>query len=78
LATSAHTTHKDADPSQAWYDYTGGSKVPDGHYWKVIYDLGPCIAHYLEQALLACIVQGWCPSKFAFTFLEMYHLFAYF
>ncbi|KAF8509710.1 hypothetical protein BU17DRAFT_77813 [Hysterangium stoloniferum] len=35
---------------------------PDGHYQKVIYGLGPCIADYPEQALLACIVQGWCPK----------------
>ncbi|KAF8522595.1 hypothetical protein BU17DRAFT_75141 [Hysterangium stoloniferum] len=33
---------------------------PDGHYRKVIYGLGPYIADYPEQALLACIVQGWC------------------
>ncbi|KAF8508678.1 hypothetical protein BU17DRAFT_77929 [Hysterangium stoloniferum] len=35
---------------------------PDGHYRKVIYGLGPYIANYPEQALLACIVQGWCPK----------------
>ncbi|KAF8871154.1 hypothetical protein CPB84DRAFT_1904820 [Gymnopilus junonius] len=34
----------------------------DGHYRKVIYGLGPYIADYPEQALLACIVQGWCPK----------------
>ena len=34
---------------------------PDGHFRKVIYGLGPYIADYPEQALLACIVQGWCP-----------------
>jgi hypothetical protein len=28
----------------------------DGHYWHVIYDLGPFIADYEEQVLLACIV----------------------
>ncbi|KAI1781999.1 hypothetical protein LXA43DRAFT_977802 [Ganoderma leucocontextum] len=33
----------------------------DGHFRKVIYGLGPYIADYPEQALLACIVQGWCP-----------------
>src|SRR5487761_1529730 len=33
----------------------------DGHFRKVIYGLGPYIANYPEQALLACIVQGWCP-----------------
>jgi hypothetical protein len=33
----------------------------DGYFQKVIYGLGPYIADYPEQALLACIVQGWCP-----------------
>jgi hypothetical protein len=34
----------------------------DGHYRRAIYGLGPYIADYPEQALLACIVQGWCPK----------------
>ena len=33
----------------------------DGHYCRTIYGPGPYIADYLEQVLLACIVQGWCP-----------------
>jgi Plavaka transposase len=37
-------------------------RFPDGHFRRVIYGLGPYIADYPEQALLACIVQGWCPS----------------
>ena len=32
----------------------------DGHFRRTIYGLGPYIADYPEQALLACIVQGWC------------------
>ncbi|KAG1765450.1 hypothetical protein EDD22DRAFT_978772 [Suillus occidentalis] len=32
----------------------------DGHYRHVIYGLGPYIADYEEQVLLACIVQRWC------------------
>nr|GAT57072.1 predicted protein [Mycena chlorophos] len=32
----------------------------DGHYRRVIYCLGPYIADYPEQVLLACVVQGWC------------------
>ncbi|OCH87368.1 hypothetical protein OBBRIDRAFT_850015 [Obba rivulosa] len=32
----------------------------DQHLRRVIYGLGPYIADYPEQALLACIVQGWC------------------
>ncbi|KAI0352294.1 hypothetical protein OH77DRAFT_1561893 [Trametes cingulata] len=37
-------------------------RCSDGNYRKVIYGLGPYIADYPEQALLSCIVQGWCPS----------------
>ncbi|KAG1868313.1 hypothetical protein DFJ58DRAFT_714245 [Suillus subalutaceus] len=33
----------------------------DGHYRHVIYGLGPYIADYEEQVLLACIVRSWCP-----------------
>ncbi|KAI6096441.1 hypothetical protein EDD17DRAFT_1764745 [Pisolithus thermaeus] len=35
-------------------------KFGDGYYRRVIYGLGPYIADYEEQALLACIVRGWC------------------
>jgi Plavaka transposase len=35
---------------------------PDGHFRKVIYGIGTYIADYSEQALLACVVQGWCPK----------------
>lgn len=38
------------------------TRCGDGHYRRVIYGLGPYIADYPEQALLACIVQGWCPK----------------
>ncbi|OBZ73048.1 hypothetical protein A0H81_06618 [Grifola frondosa] len=37
------------------------TRCADGHFRRVIYGLGPYIADYPEQALLACIVQGWCP-----------------
>lgn len=33
---------------------------PDGHFRRVIYDLGPFIGDYPEQVMLAGIVQGWC------------------
>ena len=36
------------------------TRFPDGHFHRAIYSLGPYIADYPEQALLACIVQGWC------------------
>ncbi|KAK0237593.1 hypothetical protein EDD85DRAFT_921282 [Armillaria nabsnona] len=32
----------------------------DGHYRRTIFGLGPYIADYPKQALLACIVQEWC------------------
>jgi len=32
----------------------------DGHFHQTIYQVGPYIADYPEQVLLACIVQGWC------------------
>jgi hypothetical protein len=34
----------------------------DGHYRRAIYGLGPYIADYPEQALLAGVVQNWCPK----------------
>ena len=37
------------------------TQCSDGHFRRVIYGIGPYIADYPEQALLACIVQGWCP-----------------
>jgi hypothetical protein len=40
-------------------------RTPDGHLRRVIYSLGPYIADYPEQALLACVVQGWCPRYVA-------------
>ena len=38
------------------------TRFPDGHFRKVVFGLGLYIADYPEQALLACIVQGWCPK----------------
>ncbi|KAJ3483015.1 hypothetical protein NLI96_g6598 [Meripilus lineatus] len=38
---------------------------PDGHYRRAIFELGPFIADYPEQVLLAGIVQGWCPKCLA-------------
>jgi hypothetical protein len=45
------------------------TRRPDGHFQRVVYGLGPYIADYPEQALLACIVQGWCPRYVLFTIL---------
>lgn len=37
------------------------TRCGDGHYRRVIYSLGPYIADYPEQCLLAAVVSGWCP-----------------
>ena len=37
------------------------ARCPDSHLRQIIWGLGPYIADYPEQVLLACIVQGWCP-----------------
>ena len=36
------------------------ARCADGHYWRAIYGLGPYIADYEEQVVLACIVKDWC------------------
>ncbi|KAF8258465.1 hypothetical protein EI94DRAFT_1780909 [Lactarius quietus] len=38
------------------------TRCSDRHFRRVIYGLGPYIADYPEQALLACVVQNWCPK----------------
>ncbi|KAI0316533.1 hypothetical protein OF83DRAFT_1172820 [Amylostereum chailletii] len=35
-------------------------RCPDGYFRRIIFDLGPIIADYPEQVMLAGIVQGWC------------------
>ncbi|KAF9499199.1 hypothetical protein BDN71DRAFT_1384458 [Pleurotus eryngii] len=35
-------------------------RCPDGHFRRVVFDLGPVIADYPEQVLLAGTVQRWC------------------
>ncbi|KZV59530.1 hypothetical protein PENSPDRAFT_595273 [Peniophora sp. CONT] len=37
-------------------------RCADGHYRRVIYELGPFIADYPEQVVLSGIVSGWCPK----------------
>jgi len=39
------------------------TRCGDGFFRRVIYGLGPYIADYPEQVLLACIVSGWCPKS---------------
>jgi hypothetical protein len=37
-------------------------KCPDRHYHQCIFSIGPYIADYPKQVLLACIVNNWCPK----------------
>ena len=37
-------------------------QCPDRHFHRAIFSLGPYIGDYPKQALLSCIVQGWCPK----------------
>ncbi len=37
-------------------------RCPDGHYRRVIFELGPFIADYPEQVYLSGVVYGWCPK----------------
>ncbi|KAH9907674.1 uncharacterized protein B0H18DRAFT_898122 [Fomitopsis serialis] len=36
-------------------------RCPDSHFRRAIYGVGPNLMDYPEQALAACIVEGWCP-----------------
>jgi hypothetical protein len=38
------------------------ARCSDNYFRRIIYSLAAYIADYPEQALLACIVQGWCPK----------------
>ncbi|KAG1834931.1 hypothetical protein DFJ58DRAFT_868489 [Suillus subalutaceus] len=42
------------------------TRCGDGHYWRIIYGLGPYIADYEEQVVLACMVKDWCGRCLAF------------
>ncbi|KAI1782777.1 hypothetical protein LXA43DRAFT_1137866, partial [Ganoderma leucocontextum] len=37
-------------------------RCPDGHFRRAIWGIGPYIADYPEQVLVANIVQGWCAA----------------
>ena len=47
-------------PVKVFMEVPEVTKFPDRHFHRAIYSLGPYIADYPEQALLACIVQGLC------------------
>ncbi|KAG1792906.1 uncharacterized protein HD556DRAFT_1432393 [Suillus plorans] len=42
------------------------TRCGDGHYRHIIYGLGPYIADYKEQVVLACMVKDWCGRCLAF------------
>jgi Plavaka transposase len=44
-------------------------QCPDGHFRHAIYQIGPFIADYPEQVVLAGIVSGWCPKYVHFILL---------
>jgi Plavaka transposase len=46
-----------------WMEKPRITQCGDGHLRRVIYGLGPYIADYPEQTLLACVVSGWCPKR---------------
>ena len=48
-------------PLKPWVSTPQIMQCGDGHYRCVIYGIGPYIADYPEQTLLACVVSGWCP-----------------
>ncbi|KAF8632086.1 hypothetical protein AX17_004928 [Amanita inopinata Kibby_2008] len=43
-------------------------RCPDGHYRRATYCIGPYIADYPEQAVIASIVNGWCAKCMAESF----------
>ena len=44
-------------------------RCADNHFHRVVYGIGPYIADYLEQVLVAGIVNGWCPA-----YINLLHL----
>ena len=48
------------DPLQEYMSKFDIVKCPDGHYRRAVYVLGPYIADYPEQVILAGVVNGWC------------------
>ncbi|KAI0732760.1 hypothetical protein C8Q72DRAFT_773966, partial [Fomitopsis betulina] len=39
-------------------------RCPDTHFRRAVYGIGANTQDYLEQALAACVVEGWCPVCF--------------
>ena len=49
-------------------------RCPDGHFRRIIFGIGPFIADYPEQVMLAGIKQGWCPRCVSLSFFSSFHL----
>lgn len=47
-------------PLKQWMKKPLVMECGDGHYRRAILGLGPYIADYPEQCMLALVVQGWC------------------
>lgn len=47
-------------PLKEWMTKPKITRCADGHWRRVVYGLGPYIADYPEQCVLACVVSGWC------------------
>ena len=53
---------------EPWMSKPHITRCGDGHLRCVIYGLGPYIADYPEQVLLAWVVSGWCPKWVSIKF----------
>ena len=65
-------------PLQPFMEKPRVTRCGDGHFRRVIYGLGPYIADYPEQALLACIVSGWCPKYVFCVFSQICFMLIYY
>ena len=48
-------------------------RCPDGHFRRVVFGIGPFIADYPEQVMLAGVKQGWCP-RYVLIFCSQFML----
>ncbi|KAJ6607956.1 hypothetical protein B0H10DRAFT_2166674 [Mycena sp. CBHHK59/15] len=62
--------HRILQPLKPYMKQPRITRYADGHFRRTIYGLGPYIADYPEQALLTCIIQGYCPRYHTEALLE--------
>ena len=65
-------------PFQPFIEKPWVTRCGDEHFRRVIYGLGPYIAGYPKQALLACIVSGWCPKYVWCVFSQISFMLIYY